>query len=159
MEKFLDIFANNHIPRHTPCEIMANIADDNDNHSRRTYFKFIDSFAKAHGSLQILIVTTVYSIGIGSVLGLVRSVSHRICFCFSSGFPASLNHLTNETKQKDSTNINRPICTIELWLYRSLSSSRTETIGLPKWFRRCSVGSSMVTCGLIGVTITSKSCH
>ena len=45
---------------------------DNISSNRRSYMKFIESFANAHGSLQILIVSTLYSIGIGSVLGLVR---------------------------------------------------------------------------------------
>jgi hypothetical protein len=41
--------------------------------NRQSYMKFISSFVKAKGALQILVVSTIYSIGIGSVLGLVRS--------------------------------------------------------------------------------------
>ena len=37
------------------------------------YTKFILVFFRSHGSWQILIVATLYAVGIGSVLGLVRS--------------------------------------------------------------------------------------
>lgn len=40
---------------------------------RQSYMKFISSFVNTNGALQILVVSTIYSIGIGSVLGLVRS--------------------------------------------------------------------------------------
>jgi MFS family permease len=41
------------------------------------YKKFISAFLNSHGSLQILIVSTLYAISVGSVLGLVRYTFHR----------------------------------------------------------------------------------
>jgi hypothetical protein len=36
------------------------------------YRKFITVFCSSHGAWQILVISTLYSVGIGSVLGLVR---------------------------------------------------------------------------------------
>jgi hypothetical protein len=36
------------------------------------YRKFISVFCSSHGAWQILVISTLYSVGIGSVLGLVR---------------------------------------------------------------------------------------
>jgi hypothetical protein len=41
------------------------------------YKKFISAFLNSHGALQILIVSTLYAISVGSVLGLVRYTFHR----------------------------------------------------------------------------------
>jgi hypothetical protein len=38
----------------------------------RNYKKFISVFFSAYGAWQILIISTLYAVGIGSVLGLVR---------------------------------------------------------------------------------------
>jgi hypothetical protein len=65
------------------------------------YKKFISSFLNSHGALQILIVSTLYAISVGCVLGLVRYTFHRtspqylanVFFLYYSYAPAYI-HLT-----------------------------------------------------------------
>ena len=122
---------------------------DNISSNRRSYMKFIESFANAHGSLQILIVSTVYSIGIGSVLGLVRPNTLTGHFFI---FPSSPSRST-----VDSSNINWSICTDKSWLYWPLSPLCAETTGLHIWLWGRSIGSGVVPRRLIGIVVISES--
>jgi hypothetical protein len=77
------------------------------------YKTFISSFVKSRGSLQILIVSTIYAIGIGSVLGLVRPslyLSHVQLMYYNF-------MKTNIYYDTDSTNLDRSLRADTPWVY------------------------------------------
>ena len=49
--------------------------------TQHNYSTFISNFRKSRGGIQILIVSTIYAVGIGCVLGLVSFYRFIIDFC------------------------------------------------------------------------------
>jgi hypothetical protein len=92
-----------------------------------TYRQFWRQFTRAHGAVELLVISTIFAVGIGSVLGLVRNQctinTHTgIYMCLLSHTYRSATNCV-VLVMLDSRHVGGSVCASSLRLCRSVSLS------------------------------------